>query len=70
MDWTLGGVRSNPRDRSIPMKKVLASEATRKRLEEVFSSEQIDPGRIVREATRLMIEQALEAEVERILRAR
>jgi hypothetical protein len=46
------------------MKKVLASEATRKRLEEVFSSEHIDPGRIVREATRLMIEQALEAEVE------
>ena len=46
------------------MKKVLASEATRKRLEEVFSSEHIDPGRVVREATRLMIEQALEAEVE------
>lgn len=46
------------------MKKVLASEATRKRLEDVFGSEQIDPGRIVREATRLMIEQALEAEVE------
>ena len=46
------------------MKKVPASEATRKRLEEVFSGEHIDPGRIVREATRLMIEQALEAEVE------
>ena len=46
------------------MKKVPASEATRKRLEAVFSGEQIDPGRIVREATRLMIEQALEAEVE------
>jgi transposase-like protein len=46
------------------MKKVLASEATRKRLEAVFSGEQIDPGHIVREATRLMIEQALEAEVE------
>ena len=46
------------------MKKVPASEATRKRLEEVFSGEQIDPSRIVREATRLMIEQALEAEVE------
>ncbi|MFO1207059.1 MAG: hypothetical protein U1E63_15280 [Burkholderiales bacterium] len=46
------------------MKKVLASEATRKRLEEVFSSEHIDPSRIVREATRLMIERALEAEVE------
>jgi putative transposase len=46
------------------MKKVLASEATRKRLEEVFSGQEIDPGRIVREATRLMIEQALEAEVE------
>jgi len=30
----------------------------------VFSGEQIDPSRIVREATRLMIEQALEAEVE------
>ena len=43
------------------MKKVPASEATRKRLEEVFSGEQIDPSRIVREATRLMIEQALEA---------
>ena len=49
------------------MKKVPASEATRKRLEDVFSSEQIDPGRIVREATRLMIEQALEAEVEEAL---
>jgi hypothetical protein len=36
--WTLGGVRSEPR-RSIPMKKVPASEATRKRLEEVFSAE-------------------------------
>jgi len=46
------------------MKKVPASEATRKRLEEVFSGEQIDPSRVVREATRLMIEQALEAEVE------
>jgi len=44
------------------MRKVPASEATRKRLEEVFSGEQIDPGRIVREATRLMIEQALVAE--------
>jgi transposase-like protein len=53
-----------PTDRSIPMKKVPASEATRKRLEQVFSSQEIDPGRIVREATRLMIEQALEAEVE------
>jgi transposase-like protein len=49
------------------MKKVPASEATRKRLEEVFSSEHIDPGRIVREATRLLIEQALEAEVEQAL---
>jgi transposase-like protein len=49
------------------MKKVPASEATRKRLEAVFSGEQIDPGRIVREATRLMIEQALEAEVEHAL---
>jgi transposase-like protein len=49
------------------MKEVLASEATRKRLEEVFSSEHIDPGRIVREATRLMIEQALEAEVEQVV---
>jgi putative transposase len=46
------------------MKKLLASEATRKRLEDVFGSDEIDPGRIVREATRLMIEQALEAEVE------
>lgn len=46
------------------MKKVPASEATRKRLEEVFSGEQIDPSQIVREATRLMIEQVLEAEVE------
>ena len=46
------------------MKKVPASEATRKRLEEVFSAEQIDPSQIVREATRLMIEQVLEAEVE------
>ena len=46
------------------MKKVPASEATRKRLEEVFSGEQIDPSRVIREATRLMIEQALEAEVE------
>lgn len=46
------------------MKKVPASEATRKRLQDVFSGEHIDPGRIVREATRLMIEQALEAEVE------
>lgn len=46
------------------MKKVPASEATRKRLEEEFSGEHIDPGRIVREATRLMIEQALEAKVE------
>jgi hypothetical protein len=36
MDWTLGGVRFQPTDRSIPMKKVPASEATRKRLEEVF----------------------------------
>ena len=44
-----------PTDRSIPMKKVPASEATRKRLEEVFSGEQIDPSRVVREATRLMI---------------
>ena len=49
------------------MKKVPASEATRKRLEQVFSSDQIDPGRIVREATRLMIEQALEAEVDQAL---
>ncbi|MGH8727965.1 MAG: IS256 family transposase [Burkholderiales bacterium] len=49
------------------MKKVPASEATRKRLEEVFSAEHIDPGRIVREATRLMIEQALEAEVEQAI---
>lgn len=49
------------------MKKVPASEATRKRLEQVFSSEQIDPGRVVREATRLMIEQVLEAEVEQAL---
>lgn len=49
------------------MKKVPASEATRKRLEEVFSAEQIDPGRIVREGTRLLIEQALEAEVEQAL---
>ena len=40
------------------MKKVPASEATRKRLKEVFSGEQIDPSRVVREATRLMIEQA------------
>jgi hypothetical protein len=40
------------------MKKVLASEATRKRLEEVFSGEHIDPSRIVREATRLMIASA------------
>jgi hypothetical protein len=62
MDWTLGGVRSNPMSGGIPMRKVPASEATRKRLEEVFSGEQIDPGRIVREATRLMIEQALVAE--------
>ena len=46
------------------MKKVPASEATRKRLEEVFSGETIDPSQIVREAARLMIEQALEAEVE------
>ena len=46
------------------MKKVPASEATRKCLEEVFSGEQIDPSRVVREATRLMIEQAVEAEVE------
>ena len=46
------------------MKKVPASEATRKRLEEVFSGQEIDPSRVVREATRLMIEQALEAEVE------
>lgn len=46
------------------MKKVPASQATRKRLQDVFSSEHIDPGHIVREATRLMIEQALEAEVE------
>ncbi len=38
------------------MKKVPASEATRKRLEEVFSGQEIDPSRIVREATRLMIE--------------
>ena len=44
------------------MKKVPASDATRKRLEEVFSGEHIDPSQIVREATRLMIEQALEAE--------
>jgi len=29
------------------MKKVPASEATRKRLEEVFSGEQIDPSRVV-----------------------
>ena len=49
------------------MKKVPASEATRKRLEEVFSGEQIDPSQIVREATRLMIEQALEAEVDEAL---
>ena len=49
------------------MKKVPASEATRKRLEEVFSADQIDPGRIVREGTRLLIEQALEAEVEQAL---
>jgi transposase-like protein len=49
------------------MKKVPASEATRKRLEAVFSGEQIDPGRLVREATRLLIEQALEAEVEQAL---
>ena len=38
------------------MKKVPASEATRKRLEEVFRGEHIDPSRIVREAARLMIE--------------
>jgi len=49
------------------MKKVPASEATRKRLEAVFDGEQIDPGRIVREGTRLLIEQALEAEVEQAL---
>lgn len=49
------------------MKKVLASEVTRKRLENVFSGEQIDPGAVVREATRLLIEQALEAEVEQAL---
>ncbi|MFO1223693.1 MAG: hypothetical protein U1E90_11410 [Burkholderiaceae bacterium] len=49
------------------MKKVPASEATRKRLEAVFNGEQIDPGRIVREGTRLLIEQALEAEVEQAL---
>lgn len=35
------------------MKKVPASEATRKRLESVFSGEQIDPSRIVREAAEL-----------------
>ena len=39
------------------MKKVPASEATRKRLEEVFSIEHIDPGRMA-EGTRLLIEQA------------
>jgi transposase-like protein len=49
------------------MKKVPASEATRKRLEQVFAGETIDPGRVVREATRLLIEQALEAEVEQAL---
>src|ERR1700704_2949492 len=63
MDWTLWR-RSIQPTWSIPMKKIPASEATRKRLEEVFSGEQIDPSRIVREATRLMIEQVLEAEVE------
>lgn len=38
-----------------------------KRLQDVFSHEHSDPGRIVREATRLMIEQALEAEVEQAI---
>ncbi len=37
------------------MKRVPASEATRKRREEVFSGEHIDLSRIVRAATRLMI---------------
>ena len=49
------------------MKKAPASDVTRKRLEKVFSGETIDPSRIVREAARLMIEQVLEAEIERAL---
>jgi hypothetical protein len=48
----------------MPMKKVPTSEARRERLEVVFSGQCIDPGRIVREQTRLMIEQALEAGIE------
>lgn len=47
------------------MPKVPASGASRKLFEAVFSGQDVDPSRMVREATRQMTSKPLEADVER-----
>ena len=55
-------VLSNPEGH--PMARVPASEATRKRLQDMLAGKQeVERGSLVREAVRLIVEQAREAEV-------
>src|SRR5438477_13058086 len=55
--------------RSIPMARVPASKQTRKRLEELFDGRgaEADRGELVKLAARLIVEEALEEEVEDVL---
>jgi putative transposase len=52
---------------SLPMKRVSGGEATRKRIAELVNSEGFDLSEMMRTGVRLMIDQALEAEVEKAL---
>ena len=50
------------------MARVPASEATRKRLKQMFEGKQdMDRSALIRESVRLMVEEALEAEVSEAL---
>src|SRR5207237_6233616 len=56
--------------RSIPMARVLASKQTRKQLEQLFDGRgpaEADRGELVKLAARLIVEEALEEEVEDVV---
>jgi hypothetical protein len=54
----------NPKGKGgIPTARVLASEATRKRIKGMTASGAVEQSAVIREAVRLIIEETLEAEV-------
>src|SRR5688500_7521589 len=60
--WTLASVQIDQPERSIPMARVPASESTRKRMAELLGGE-FEKSELMRAAMRLIMEEALEAEV-------